>query len=184
MSTFRFNPPLVINNPDAPREPKRKAKPKNPVGKRELVNPTLQEFPSPNSPLFNQGLVHIRKTLGKNAYHVMHELGTHKPWFQLTPARVSELAELSRTACNKAIQLLINAGYIERVECRKGGRWFGHVLHSCLAGNIQKLPGYVTHFSVDANTKEAATRQARKKAGNFSPNPDQPPTDRNLRSEL
>lgn len=174
MSMVRFNPPLVNNNPDAPRERKRTAKPTTPAGTRELVNPTLQDFPSPNSPLFNQGLVAIRKTLGKNAFLVMSELGTHKLWFQLTQARVAELTELSRAACDRAIQLLVKHDYIERVECRKAGRRFGNVLHSCLAGNIQKLDGYVTHFSVEANTKEAATRHARRKTVRASHNPSNP----------
>lgn len=154
----------------------------NPVGHRELVNPTLQEFPSTNSPLYNQGLVTIRRTLGKNAFLIMSEIGTHRPWFQLTQARVAELTELSRTVCDRAIQLLVTHGYMERVACRKGGRRFGHVLHSCLAGNIVKLDGFVTHFSVDANTKEAATRHARKKVVNFAPNPDRRQTDSELKS--
>lgn len=113
----------------------------------------------------------------------MSEIGMHKPWFQLTQARVAELSELSRTVCDKAIQQLVMAGYMARVECRKAGRRFGHVLQSCLAGKIVKLDGYVTHFPFDVDTKEAATRQARKKAGNFALNPDQPQTARNLRSE-
>ena len=174
MSAVRFNPPLVNNNPDAPRERKRKAKPENKVGSRELVNPTLQDFPSPNSPLFNQGLVTIRKTLGTHAFLVMSELGTHKPWFQINQARVAELTALSRTVCNRAIQLLVRHGYMERVECRKAGRRFGWVLHSCLAGNIVKLSGYVTHFSVDANTAEAANRHVRRKTVRASHNPSNP----------
>ncbi|MBB5033752.1 MarR family transcriptional regulator [Prosthecobacter vanneervenii] len=174
MSVVRFNPPLVNNNPRAPREKKRQAKPEEPVGSRELVAPRLQDFPSMNSPLYNQGLEKIRKALGTNAFVVMSELGNNLPGFQLTQARVAERTQLSRYACDKAIQSLVNAGYIERVECRKAGRRFGNVLHSCLAGNIQKLNGYVTHYSVEANTKEAAMREVRRKEIRASHNPSNP----------
>jgi len=60
------------------------------------------------------------------------------------------------------------------VECRKAGKRFGWVLHSRLEGNIEKLKGYVTHFSVEANTKEAATRHVRRKTVRASHNPSNP----------
>ena len=41
----------ILASLSAPRQRKRKAKPDTPVGKRELMAPRLQDFPSSNSPL-------------------------------------------------------------------------------------------------------------------------------------
>ncbi len=177
-------PPSQLNiNNELSSGRKREATPEPLVGKRELVNPTLHEFPSLHSPLHYHGLQVIRKTLGNDAFLVMTEIGTHEPKFQLSQKRVAELAGMSRCACDRAIQLLVVAGYIERVECRKSGRRHGHVLHSRLEGNVQKLDGYVTHYTVEANTKEAAMREKAVRAAHNPSNPDRPKTGRKYNSQ-
>ena len=165
MQTERFTPGLRGNNPDY-REPKmdKSRNPKKDDTSAEQVLPVLHTRPTGKLKGFMVISEMILQKYGQEAATVMALLSNTATTWQATTKWVSDETQMSMKRTKKAVQKLVLAGYITRIPVRLGGKLHGNILQSSAEGNIKQLVRSIVSYKVEEDTKEAATRQVRKRA--------------------
>jgi hypothetical protein len=165
MQTERFTPGLRGNNPDY-REPKtdKSRKTKKDDISSEQVLPVLHTRPTGKLKGFMVISEIILQKYGQEAATVMALLSNTATTWQATTKWVSDETQMSMKRTKKAVQKLVLAGYITRIPVRLGGKLHGNILQSSAEGNIKQAMRSIVSYKVEEDTKEAATRQVRKRA--------------------